>query len=336
MKILSGNESGTSVPVIDLAPLTEGHGSLKTLGQQISTACRKFGFFYISKHGVSLALQEQLEAVSRDFFGRDEEQKMQIRMELGGKAWRGYFPVGEELTSGKPDLKEGIYFGTELPESDPRVQAGIPMHGANLYPAQLPQMKEVVEAYMDALTQLGHTLMEGIAISLNLEPSYFRDRYTDDPLCLFRIFHYPPSSRSGTADQWGVGEHTDYGVLTILKQDAVGGLQIKSHAKWIEAPYIENTFVCNIGDMLDRMTGGYYRSTPHRVQNTSGKGRFSFPFFFDPNFDAHISPIDLPANFHQADDKETRWDGASVHDFQGTYGAYILGKVGKVFPNLKR
>ena len=98
-------------------------------------------------------------------------------------------------------------------------------------------------------------------------PTYFADRYTRDPLILFRIFNYPYSpDRAADQERWGVGEHTDYGVLTILRQDDTGGLQVKSRRRWIDAPPIPGTFVCNIGDMLDRMTRGLYRSTPHRVR----------------------------------------------------------------------
>src|SRR6202011_3985293 len=87
------------------------------------------------------------------------------------------------------------------------------------------------------------------------------------------------------------GEHTDYGLLTLLAQDAIGGLQVRTPSGWIDAPPIEGTFVANIGDMLDRLTGGWYRSTPHRVRNVSGRDRFSFPFFFDPGFSAEIPPL---------------------------------------------
>ncbi len=162
-----------------------------------------------------------------------------------------------------------------------------------------------------------------------------------DPLTLFRIFHYPPVTPNPEADErWGVGEHTDYGVLTILKQDDVGGLQVKTGSRWIDAPPVPNSFVCNIGDMLDRLTRGLYRSTPHRVQNESGRSRLSFPFFFDPGFDAHVEPIDLSGaplpEGGLEDDKDERWDHASVHEFEGTYGDYVLGKVSKVFPELRR
>jgi isopenicillin N synthase-like dioxygenase len=111
-------------------------------------------------------------------------------------------------------------------------------------------------------------------------------------------------------------------------------LQVKVKGEWIDAPPLENTFVCNLGDMLDRLTGGLYRSTPHRVSNVSGCDRLSFPFFFDPNFNARIEP--LPHHHALQDDCDERWDRVSVHEFQGTYGGYLLNKVGKVFPQLRQ
>lgn len=254
-------------------------------------------------------------------------------MKLGGKAWRGYFKVGDELTSGKPDIKEGIYFGTELDNTHPKVQAGTPMHGANLFPTQPQDFTNVVLNYMNQVTKVGHLIMKGMALSLGLKADYFNKNYTADPLILFRIFHYPYHPKTD-AELWGVGEHTDYGLLTILKQDDCGGLQVKSRGNWIDAPPIENTFICNIGDMLDKMTGGLYRSTPHRVLNTSGKNRLSFPLFFDPGFDTHPKRIEN-INIDTIDDREARWDKSNVHDFSGTYGDYILGKVSKVFPDLE-
>jgi isopenicillin N synthase-like dioxygenase len=326
----------SQVPIINISPLVSGSEERHAVASQIGKACRECGFFYIVGHSVDEGLQQALEELSRQFFTQDLETKLKIRMALGGKAWRGYFPVGGELTSGKPDLKEGIYFGAELGGEHPLVQADTPMHGSNLFPSNIPQFRETVLEYMQVMTQLGHTLMASIALSLGLEESYFAERYTSDPLILFRIFNYPPnSSLSNDNERWGVGEHTDYGVLTILKQDANGGLQVKSNSKWVAAPPIPGSFVCNIGDMLDRMTGGFYRSTPHRVQNLSGKHRLSFPFFFDPNFDVEVKPIELDWVV-VSDNKLERWDGASVHDFRGTYGDYVLGKVSKVFPELQR
>lgn len=326
---------GDSLPIIDVS------GAEAAVAAAIRRACLDNGFFYVVGHGVSEALQTRLEEQARIFFALPVETKMKIRMELAGRAWRGYFPVGDELTSGKPDLKEGIYFGEELGPDDPRVHAGTPLHGPNLFPVEVPGLRDAVLAYMAALTGLGHALMRGVALSLGLEPNHFRDGMMARPLTLFRVFHYPAVVADPGADEqedepWGVGEHTDYGVLTILRQDDVGGLQVRSGSRWIEAPPVPGSFVCNIGDMLDRLTRGVYRSTPHRVRNTSGRGRLSFPFFFDPGWDARVEPIEIADADLPADDREARWDRASVHDFSGTYGDYVRGKVAKVFPELGR
>jgi isopenicillin N synthase-like dioxygenase len=132
----------------------------------------------------------------------------------------------------------------------------------------------------------------------------------------------------------GVGEHTDYGLLTILRQDTSGGLQVKSKSHWIEVTPLPNAFVCNVGDMLDRITGGEYLSAPHRVHNPAGHNRVSFAFFFDPNFNAPVRPIRTGNTIR--DNKNERWDQSSVHEFRGTYGDYLLSKVSKVFPELRR
>jgi isopenicillin N synthase-like dioxygenase len=325
----------SSLPVIEMSPLlSRGDSPAKLkVAREIESACRGSGFFYAAGHGIAADLLARLDSASRKFFALPEAQKLEIRMSRGGRAWRGYFPVGGELTSGKPDVKEGIYFGTELPPDHPRVRAGVPLHGANLFPAQVPELRDVLLEYLRAATVSAHALMEGIALSLRLEPDYFHRNYTANPTVLFRIFHYPATPKA--SEDWGVGEHTDYGLLTLLAQDRLGGLQVKTQRGWIEAHPIPGTLVCNIGDMLDRLTGGRYRSTPHRVRNLSGEGRLSFPFFFDPDFDAEIRPLPAFAS-DIADDRESRWDKASVHAFAGTYGDYLMSKVSKVFPDLKR
>lgn len=323
------------IPVIDISPLRAAgreQGSVDGMARSIADACRTHGFFYITGHGVSIGLVARLEQLSHEFFALGMEEKMRISMAQGGRAWRGYFPLEGEMTSGRPDLKEGIYFGTELSDDDERVRAGWPMHGRNLFPERPEELRSAVLTYIDEVTRVGHLVMEGIALSLGLSNSFFHDRLTSDPLILFRIFHYPPQ-KEGTS-QWGVGEHTDYGLLTILLQDAVGGLQVKSSGRWVDAPPIPGTFVCNIGDMLDRMTGGLYRSTPHRVMNVSGRRRLSFPLFFDPSFEARVQRIDGIEAVD--DDRDQRWDKASVHDFEGTYGDYLLRKVSGAFPQLGR
>ena len=133
---------------------------------------------------------------------------------------------------------------------------------------------------------------------------------------------------------WSVGEHTDYGLLTILRQDHTGGLQIQSQSKWIDAPIIEDLFICNLDDMPDRMTSGIYRSTPHRVRNSAVTGRLAYPFFFDPNRDAVVNSI--AHRIAVTEDSFDRRDCANLHEWTGTNRNYILNKVGKVFPGQRK
>lgn len=295
------------LPVIDIGPLVGGGGAAGTAGA-IDAACREHGFFYVVGHGVDAGLQARLDRAARGFFALPEAQKAEIAMARAGRAWRGWFPVGGELTSGRPDRKEGIYFGAELPADHPRVRAGVPLHGANLFPVAPADLRPVVLAYLDALTAVGHALARGLALALGHDADWFDRHLTGDPLILFRIFHYPPDP---APDEWGVGEHSDYGLLTLLLQDDNGGLEVRGpDAQWVEAPPLEGSFVCNLGDMLEKMTEGRYRSTAHRVRNTSGRSRLSFPFFFDPGWDAVV-----PGQ-------------------PGTYGDYVLAKVARVFPDL--
>jgi isopenicillin N synthase-like dioxygenase len=324
--------SGT-LPVIDVGPLADAAASeaAAAVAGRIQAACREYGFFYVTGHGVPSTLVAELAEASAEFFALPDADKLEIGMERGGRAWRGYFPVGGELTSGRPDLKEGLYFGTELPDDDPRVRAGLPLHGRNLFPRQIPRLRELVLSYLDLMTSAGQSVLAGIALSLGLDARYFADGYTADPTVLFRIFSYPPSPPGFSG--WGVGKHTDYGLLTLLAQDDNGGLQVAGSAGWIDAPPIPGTFVCNIGDMLDRLTDGWYRSTPHRVRNLSGRPRLSLPFFLDPGFADEVPPLPVRA---AVVDGDHRWDGQDLRAFNGTYGDYLLGKVSKVFPQLQR
>jgi isopenicillin N synthase-like dioxygenase len=341
----------TGLPVVDVSDLVRAPGPVPgRVAHEIEAACRDSGFFYVTGHGVPADLLARLDSASREFFQLPETAKQEIAMARGGRAWRGFFPVGGELTAGRPDLKEGLYFGAELDEDDPRVRAGLPLHGRNLFPRQVPRLREAVLSYMDALAGVAQAVLRGVAASLDLDAGYFESRYTAEPTVLFRIFHYPPAPAAGRggglmskhSDEWGVGEHTDYGLLTLLAQDDNGGLQVHTPDGWVDAPPLPGTFVCNIGDMLDRMTGGWYRSTPHRVRNTSGRDRLSYPFFFDPDFSAEVPP--LPGRAATAADGRrphfpevpppTAPDGQDLRAFQGSYGEYLVSKVAKVFPEL--
>ena len=322
------------LPIVDvspfLSPRVTDEAAHARAASMLREACEDSGFFYAAAHGVPAELTGRLDAVTRAFFALPAARKGEISMERGGRAWRGWFPVGGELTSGRPDRKEGLYFGAELPASDPR-----PLHGPNLFPADVPAMRDTVLAWMAAMEQLGQAIMRGLASSLALSDEHFARGLTASPLGLFRIFHYPADD-ARDPEEWGVGEHTDYGLLTLLLQDDCGGLEVKTARGWVSAPHVPGTFVCNLGDMLDRLTGGRYRSTPHRVRNVSGRSRFSWPFFFDPSWDAAVAPLPFARVRPAAVDAAERWDRASVHTLSGTYGEYLMSKVARVFPDLGR
>lgn len=319
-----------ALPIIDLGR------DFEAVPGTLDRACCEFGFFYVTGHGIDPELVASLAGLARAFFAQPLERKLRIAMARGGPAWRGYFPVGGELTSGRPDRKQGVYFGTELGPEDPRVRAGLPLHGPNLFP-ELPGFRERVLEYMDAVTAVGQRLLSGIAAGLGLSHQYFLEHYTRDPTVLFRIFSYPPGGDNG---ELGVGEHTDYGFLTLLWQDETGGLEVWHQDGWLQVPPVPGSLVCNVGDMLERLTGGRYVSALHRARNASQQDRISMPLFLDPRFDAVLEPVvtdSSPAstcsNVQRA---RARWDGLDLTTLQGTYGDYLMTKVGKVFPDLKR
>jgi isopenicillin N synthase-like dioxygenase len=322
--------------LIDVSPLLTApetdSAARDRVARQIDESCRNLGFFRITGHGIPTALFERLDAAARAFFALPDADKAQVAMPLAGAAWRGWFPLRGEVTSGIPDRKEGLYVGTEHSPDDPRVLAGTPLHGANLFPPG-PLGPAIVE-WMDQLVPVAHAVMRGIALGLGLPADWFERHLTADPTVLFRVFHYPALPDNADATEFGVGQHSDYGLLTLLAQDACGGLQVQTpDGRWLDVPADPGVIVCNLGDMLDKLTEGRYRSTPHRVRNTSGRDRLSFPFFFDPSWSAEVPTLPLDGS-PPSTDPGRRWDGADVHAWVGTYGDYLSAKIARVFPDL--
>lgn len=323
--------SATAVPTIDISALVDPSGDpaeRAAVGVRVGAACEEFGFLQIVGHGVDATLRRRLLQVAEQFFALDESVKAEISMRRGGSAWRGWFPVGAELTSGRPDNKEGIYFGTELGDDDPKVLARTPLHGANLFPERPAEMGEVVLAWMHQVTATGRAVLSAIAMSLGLEPSWF-DRWCADPTVLFRMFHYPPA----TDGRWGVAEHTDYGLLTLLVQDDTGGLQVRVDDDWIDVAPHPDAIVVNLGDMLERLSDGRFRSTTHRVAGPE-RDRYSFPLFLDPAWDARVEPLPGADARRPAETGRARWDGEDLFAVDGVYGDYLLERVSRVFPGL--
>jgi isopenicillin N synthase-like dioxygenase len=321
-----------TLALIDIGALLAPGSDTSAVAEQIDGACRELGFFRVVGHDIDPGLLSDLDRTSRAFFAMSDADKQPFAMAHAGAAWRGWFPLRGEVTSGRPDRKEGLYIGVDHAADHPRVMAGTPLHGPNVFPND--ELRRAVDAWMAALRPVADAIMRGVALALGLQRNWFERHVTADPTILFRVFQYPALPDNDTAEEWGVGEHTDYGLLTLLAQDEAGGLEVRTpDGRWIDVPAEPGVIVCNLGDMLDRLTEGRYRSTPHRVRNTSGRTRLSFPYFFDPSWDAEVTPLPL-AGVAPADDAERRWDGASLQAWSGRYGTYLTAKVAKVFPAL--
>ena len=177
----------------------------------------------------------------------------------------------------------------ELSPDDPDVRAGKPLHGPNQWPAAPAAFRPAMQRYYARLVELGKLLSTGFALALDL-PEDFLIAKVNRPTAILRVLHYPPQKPQSPTDGMGCGAHSDYGYLTILAQDSVGGLQVLNRAgAWIDVPPVPGSFVCNIGELMSQWTNDAYTATKHRVVNLTGRERYSIPFFFHPNYDVEIS-----------------------------------------------
>jgi isopenicillin N synthase-like dioxygenase len=281
-----------AIPMIDMAPFLDG-SDRPGVAQRIGDACRGIGFLYLSNHGIAPGLIDAAMTEARRFFALPTERKMALHIGKS-RAHRGYFPLFEENTdpTQHADFKEGFDLARDLPETHPDVRAAKPLHGPNVWPDDLPGFRATIEEYYAALMRLAGHLMAAFALSLDLPQGYFRPMI-DQAMGALRLLHYPPQAATVVDNAVGCGAHTDYGCLTILAQDANGGLQVQNRAgEWIAAPPVPGAFVVNLGDQMARWTNDVFAATPHRVINLSGRERYSMPFFFEPNYDAVISCLE--------------------------------------------
>ena len=278
----------TSIPVIDISPLYgEDLADARAVAADIRRASIEAGFFYIRGHHMLPDLMRATLMASKFFFSRPEAEKRSIQV---NGAHRGYVPFAQTTLGRqyKADLKESFNFAFPFAADDPDVVAGKPLIGVNQWPQGEEVWRSVLEDYYRTLFEVGQRVLEGFALALEAPRTYFRDLYKR-PLVRTRLLHYPPQPEGSGEDQFGAAPHTDWGCMTLLWQDQVGGLQVRNRAgQWIDAPYIEGTFVVNIGDMLERWSNDLFVSTPHRVVNASGRERYSIPMFYDPDFDTAV------------------------------------------------
>lgn len=167
-----------------------------------------------------------------------------------------------------------------------------------------------------------------------LERDFFNKEFTDDPFAQLAMFHYPPNPASKKGQEvWGVGRHTDYGMLTILLQDDVGGLQVETEdGSWIDVPPVPGSFVVNIGDMLEIWTSGAFKAKPHRVKVSPTKHRLSVAMFYEPGFDCVVSPIPLDKTLLPVEKTVVR----PSLPFPIHYGDYVLNKYCGILPEEKQ
>jgi isopenicillin N synthase-like dioxygenase len=280
-----------NLPVIDITDLAAGDPArLAELAEQLRAACRDKGFFYVIGHGIDPALQAAVFEQARQLFALPETDKQALD-KRHSPANRGYEPLrGQVLEAGTPpDLKEGFYIGPECGPEHPAVKAGRFNFGANQWPATLAAFRDTTLAYLAAVTDLAERLMSLLALSLHLPQDHFAG-YCREPLTTLRLLHYPPQPANPQPGEKGCGAHTDFGGLTLLLQDANGGLQVWDEASqdWLQATPIAGSYVVNLGDMIARWTNDLYRSTRHRVVNASGRERYSIPFFYSGNPDHRV------------------------------------------------
>ena len=302
------------LPIIDLSDASSPTAR-QTVGKQLVRSIEQIGFFYVVGHGIEPRLATNAFDSAREFFSLNEAQKQEIAVD---QTQRGWMRKGLTQLEGSvsPDVKEVFFWGREVAADDPDVVGKLPLVAPNQWPdASLPHFKQHILEYYQEVMSLGLRLLEYIALGLDQNPNTIHRKYRK-PLGRGQLVYYPPISDDDLANHaYSAAPHTDFGVLTILLQDSLGGLQAKhQNGQWIDVPPIDGSLVCNVGDLLERWTGGRLPSTVHRVLNSSGKKRFSIPIFCDPDSDAWIDPKDF----------QTSSDQVTMRPVQA--GEYIVGK----------
>lgn len=275
------------VPVLDLTPLNEG-APVSDLAHKLREACTTTGFLYVANHGIPEAVYDGIFAATRRYFSIPVADRMTHKIDE--KFRRGFMPQGINQHPGfAPDIKESYEVGVDLPLDHPSVVAGLPLHGPNKWPEELPWLRTAAEAYFSEATALGKRLLSLFAISLDMPEDYFL-QYCHNAMVQMRLFHYPPPPPVSDDTAFGVAPHTDYGMITLLAQDPNGGLELrKRDGEWIGAPFVDGTIVVNLGDLFQRWTNDVFVSNPHRVINRIGRDRYSIPVFFNLDWDTPIS-----------------------------------------------
>ena len=329
---MNPNDRGdfSEIPILDVSPLYgDDEAAIRATAATLRTYLETIGFLYVVGHPIPRADVEAVREASKRFFALPDEKKLTLKID---KNFRGFLPfagstivTSSVATVSKPNQSESIFFTHEVEADDPKALADKPLQGPNQWPeeTELPGFRATIERYVDAMSTLARKMVRAIAISLGL-PADSLNRYFDDPTTFLRLLHYPTQPQE--EGLFGSAPHTDYGFITLLAQDDVGGLEVKNKAgDWVPAPPIPDSFVMNVGDILARWSNDVFVSTPHRVINRTGRERYSQPFFFDPSMDETIEalPVCVPA-------------GASAKYPPVLYGDYLMERIDKNYHYRKK
>ncbi|SPF04229.1 isopenicillin N synthase family dioxygenase [Streptomyces sp. MA5143a] len=283
------------LPIIDLSAAERGPEARGLLHAQLHSAAHDVGFFQLVGHGVQQTEIERLTRVMREFFALPESERLAID-NVRSPHFRGYTRTGDERTGGRQDWRDQLDVGAERPA---RVPAdGEPaywwLQGPNQWPRSLPELREVALGWIDRLSGVADRLLRELLVSIGAPADFYAPIFGQGAHPHLKLVRYPGSAGDG-ADQ-GVGAHKDYGFLTLLLQDQVGGLQVeREDGLFHEVPPIPGAFVVNLGELLEVATQGYLVATNHRVVSPPGATeRFSVPFFYNPRLDARIEPLVFP------------------------------------------
>ena len=275
--------------------LSGGAEGVASVGKKIREASESTGFYLVVGHGISPELRAQVFEANTQFHALPVEQKLEIKL---NPYFRGYQPfegstvnISTVETSSTGNQSESFFIRHEIDESDP--DFGQPVQGPNQWPRELPGFRQTVLAYHDALRELMTALLPAYAFAMGQDADSFRSLFAP-PSTILRMLHYPPHDSPREVGVFGIAPHTDFGFITVLAQDDVGGLEFRPHGgDWTPVPVVEDSFVVNSGDAVPRFTNRRFASTPHRVINTSTeKSRYSVGFFFDPALDTTIARLD--------------------------------------------
>ncbi|KAF8409997.1 hypothetical protein HHK36_002517 [Tetracentron sinense] len=299
------------IPLIDLSLLNDPDTSddpraLAGLVAQIGDACKNWGFFQVINHGVSPGLLRGLLTAGKNFFDLPLEEKRKVRRDEENPL--GYYDT--EHTKNVRDWKEVFDFmadnGTVKPASyEPADQEHQKL--INQWPEYPPQLREACEEYGRNVEKLSYKLLELISMSLGLPAKRFNGFFKEQ-ISSIRLNHYPPCPTPELA--LGVGRHKDPGALTVLAQDDVSGLEVKRKAdgEWIRVKPIPDSYIINVGDIVQVWSNDNYESAEHRVVVNSERERFSIPFFFNPSYYTIVKPIEeLINDENPAKYKEYNW-----------------------------